>query len=401
MAKEENKIPQTPLSDVKKKLVGYLSALSVSICVVITVVAGQLLQDSIPPFQINFVRFILQIFVAAVGLTVTRTNPKLPLEWKPVLVMISSTVLNFAAGVLFIISSWYLPAALVHGFLETTLITLSGIFAIFRKKCTIDLRFAILFGCIGCLFMIQPFGMFNSDSTAMDEKDAVNYSSNFTCPVSNYSQGSCKSPISMDNLYGFFSAVCMGVCFWIHAQFNVEYLNQWISITSIWFWFGIGCAVLSVPVLGFLRQPILVPSPGQMGLELLFGIGTSGSSFFIMYAVTAIPLSHASVVLPSGLVFLYIFQKTLLKSIHPGPDNWIAILGLITILLGTLLSPTCVIIREKRKKNNKYIEKQESSPDQPSNANVLKLRNIATLILQSKDAVNSSKTKTNLKRVDD
>ena len=63
-------------------------------------------------------------------------------------------------------------------------------------------------------------------------------------------------------------------------------------------------------------------------------------------------MSHVAVVLPSGLVFLFIFQKTILKDIEPGPDNWIAIVDLLLTLAGTFLSPTCDILREKMTRKN-------------------------------------------------
>ena len=393
MVKEGYKSSEPSLTGVKKKVVGYLSALSVSICAVFVIVSGQLIGDSIPPFQTNFVRFVVQTVIAVGGLIVTRTNPQLPLAWTPVLVMTSSVILNFGAGVLFVVSSWYLPAALVQGLLESCIITLSGILAIFRKKCTIDLPFAILFCYIGCLLMIQPFGIFGSDTVAMDNHDTRNSSFNSTCPLSNSSQGSCESSQSLETLYGFLSVIGLAVCFWIHAQFNVEYLIQWTSITSILFWFGIGCAVLSLPILGFLRQPIVAPSVGQMGLELLFGIAFTGNVFFIMYAVTLIPLSHVAILFPSGLIFLYIFQKTLLKNIQPGPDNWIAILGLILILAGTLLTPTCDIIREKnRLKNKDCNQKENNDPETNVNENTLKLRDIAQFLLPNKGDVDITRT---------
>ena len=359
MTKEIYEIAEPSLTGVKKKVVGYLFALCVSIFTVITIVAGQLLGDSVPPFQTNFVRFIIQFTIATASLIAARTNPVLKLAWKPIVVMTSSVILNFAAGVLFIVSSWYLPAALVQGLFESCVITLSGVLSIFRKKCTVDLPFAILFCNIGCLFMIQPFGIFDNIAAVMNDKNATNGSSNFTYQCSNYSQDSCEISNSLETLYGFLSVIGLAICLWIHSQFNVEYLTQWISITSILFWIGIGCAVLSLPVLGFLRQTITTPYLSHIGLELLFGIAFTGNAYSIMYAVTLIPLSHVAVVLPSGLVFLYIFQKTLLKKIHPGPDNWFAILGLIAIILGSLLSPTYDIIREKNKiKNNSNIEKE-------------------------------------------
>ena len=356
-----NRMTEQPLTGVKKKVVGYLSALCVSFSAALVIVAGQLLGDSIPPFQTNFARFILQTAVAVAGLIATKNNPKLPLEWKPVLVMTMSVLFTFGAGVLFVVSAWYLPAALVQGLLESCVMTLSAILAIFRKKCTVDLPFAIVSCYVGCLLMIQPPGMFNNDIYNI-EVNCINVSGfNTTLTALNYTKGSCDSSHGMETLYGVLSVVGVAVCLWAHAQFNVEKLSQWISILAIMFWVGIGCLILSAPVLGILRQPFVTPSGGQVGLELLFGLAFTANIFFIMYAVTLLPMSHVAVVLPSGLVFLYIFQKTLLKNIQPGPDNWIAILGLILTLLGAILSPTCDIIRENAKKSSDQ-EKEKLIP---------------------------------------
>ena len=346
------------LTGVKKKVVGYLAALCVSFSAAISIVIGQLLGDSVSPFQTNFARFIVQTVIAALGLMAIRNNPKLPLEWKPILLMTVSVVLTFGAGLLMIIAAWYLPAALVQGLLESCIMTLSAIYAIFRKKCTVDLPFAIILCYVGCLLMIQPPGMFDNDVYNIDGNCTNGNSFNTTLTTLNYTKESCDSSYGMETLYGVLSVIGVGVCLWGHAQFNVERLSQWISILAMMFWLGIGCLILSAPVLGILRQPFVTPSGGQVGLELLFGLAFTANIFFIMYAVTLLPMSHVAVVLPSGLVFLYIFQKTLLKNIQPGPDNWIAILGLILTLLGAILSPTCDIIREKyrRKSDDQEVE---------------------------------------------
>ena len=346
------------LTGVKKKVVGYLAALCVSFSAAISIVIGQLLGDSVSPFQTNFARFIVQTVIGAMGLMAIRNNPKLPLEWKPVLLMTISVVLTFGAGVLMVIAAWYLPAALVQGLLESCFMTLSAIYAIFHKKCTVDLPFAIVLCYVGCILMIQPPGMFNNNAYKIDHNCTNGSSFNITLIALNNTIESCDSSHGMETLYGVLSVVGVAVCLWGHAQFNVEKLSQWISILAIMFWVGIGCLILSAPVLGILQQPFVTPSGSQVGLELLFGLAFTANIFFIMYAVTLLPMSHVAVVLPSGLVFLYIFQKTLLKNIQPGPDNWIAIFGLILTLLGAILSPTCDIIREKcrRKSNDQEIE---------------------------------------------
>ena len=218
--------------------------------------------------------------------------------------MTLSVVLNFVGGILFVVSAWYLPAALVQGFMDSCTITFSSILAKFRKKCTTDLPFAILLCYTGCLLLLQPFGIFDTD--AGTTKDKRNCSSSLTFQFSRC-QDYWESSNGFDTLYGFLSVICLAVCLWIHSQFNVEYLNQWVSVITMLFWIGIGCAALSLPVLGFVRQPLVLPSPGQIMLALLLGAAFTCNSFSIMYAVTLIPLSHVAVVLPSGLVFLYIF----------------------------------------------------------------------------------------------
>ena len=260
--------------------------------------------------------------------------------------MASSVALNFGAGVLFIVSAWYLPVTLVQGLLESVFLTLCAILAIFRKHCSFDLPIAVLLCYGGCLLLIQPEGIFNNCTSDMNCTGGCDF--NATQITTNSTAKSCHSLQGIETLYGILAAVSLSLFLWIHCQFNLELLIKWTPVISIVFWIGLGSIAVYIPLLGILRQPILIPTGRDVGLLILFGIAFTVNIFTIAYASTQIPLSHVAIVLPSGLIFLYISQKTILKDIHPGPDNWLAILGLILTLCGTLLSPVCDIIRQKK-----------------------------------------------------
>ena len=290
----------------------------------------------------------------------------------------------FGGGVLFYVCSWFLPVSITQAFLQTETMILTGIAAIFIKKCSPELPFAIIICSLGCIFLSQPEFIFSRSKSNLNLTNTVNgimenvtidqegttlisaedyfitkttqlntisqpmSTFNYTEMVADLNISSTtasfdKSTIQDINinfnqsqeakveydqpLYGYICVTGIAICFWIHLQFNVEYLLQITTMSTILFWTGIGGITLSIAIMFITENPILITVTFDVIMIILLAFATALNIIFINYSVMLIPFSRVALVLPTSLIYLYVFQKTFLKEIQPGADNWMEILG--------------------------------------------------------------------------
>lgn len=355
--------------DLRQKLSAYLGAFAVALSAAIIIVCGQLLGGRVPAFETSLFRFTFQSLCMGILLLIFRTNPLLPCEWKPIGVMILSVVFNLGAGVLFIVSAWFLPVTVVHATFETVVIILAGTVTMFRKKCSFYLPIAIVLCIAGCVLLSQPEFIFHNDNfmpynirnLSMKNCSIINSlctdgNCTYLCPE--YTQKD-----SMDVVYGFICCIGLGCCLWGYSQFNINYLVQYTTVTGIVFWIGVGCFVINLPVTFIVENPIPLVGAFDIGMVILLAASFTVNNYVMSYSVTVLPLSHVALVLPTALIYLFIFQKTFLKDIQPGPGNWLEVLGLAMVLVGAFMTPVCDIVKDKWQ--NKRLKASGGSDNSP------------------------------------
>lgn len=305
--------------------------------------------------------------------------------------------------------------------METESVLFAGIVAIFIKKCSPELPFAIIIGCLGCLFLAQPEFIARhfepKNVEYIDQINSSNFLQNLSLPenenfenkinetvnlnlnnstgnsnenqdiivtTDNYSwsTGNTKSnAISNNNdattialiidttsnstpqntepeitsynnpLYGYLCVTGLALCLCTHWQFNAAHLLQVTTVSPALFWIGLGCFVISIIIMFATENPTAVTKPLDITMVIVFACSSSLNMFLLNYSITLIPFSRVVLVLPTAMIMLYGCQKTFLKEIQPGAGNWLEILGMVLIIVGSLITPICEILRERKSKS--------------------------------------------------
>ena len=324
-----------------QKIKGLFAACLWIFFMIMSTVSVQLLEKRIPDFELNTFRCTLPLLMSSFGILLTRKWPVI--DKKEIISTSLYSLLGFLCTMTVYISATLLPVASVQSLSQTANITTGIIlfFVFLDEKPTILIVISALMCISGVMLVIQPNFIFiqrDVDLTAEPGKwnktEITSISPNFT-QVEGKLSNNVGIPIFDLVKYALPLVNGLSMTLDVVVVKKRPYISE--HIVEVLFWCFLSNAVLSLVVMFIVETPLL---PGNWYDTLLVTLHCISYLFIwplYLFAVKYISGNTFTLVSSTIVVFMLIAQYSVLSSILPGNRNWIEIVGVILVLLGSTL----------------------------------------------------------------
>ena len=338
---------------------GIVAMLLTVVCITTSGTTVQLLQRTVPDFELN-------AFRSAAGLCLYALVFLFKLEWPGIprseIVAVSvSTMLGSVTPLLFYISVTFLPLT-SSVTLEVTSGMVTGIplFAIFlEEKITVKrLLFASL--CVfGVILVTQPGFIFNKKESKLGGEEIFRSAENFT-NVSNSMQhvnennstnGVSNKVDNNSNTIFVYLGYCLAIMSGLAVLANLILIKKYTylhkNINHVLFWqFGTG-TLLSLIIVAIFEKPIALTKLIPIGLVLCHSLGYTIHWPLYLYSCRHISANTVNILWSTPVVFSLVMQYTALSHVNPGHRNWMEVVGVVLVLLGSSLGSLWELLKSK------------------------------------------------------
>ena len=344
----------------------------------------QLLERRIQDFELNTFRNGIPLIVHTIVVMTTRKWPAIKRD--KIGVTFLYTVVTFTNGFLFFVSITFLPASTVSSVVITSVITFGLIiFSLFAdNRVTVKtVLFAAL--CVGgVILVIQPWSGYSEQLTDAKTKPqfksiqanaTVNFTKtsryldlsneniklvangilNMTTTTSIKSSSGAPSPSRgffqtriWSQMIGHGSAVLCGLTFDLDVLMvkRNPYFNE--DKLEVIFWIYFTNTIYSSIFIFILETPVLPSNWFDSVLVIVHGLTYAAIWPLYIYGPKYISGHTVSAIISTQVVMMLIFQYTVLSSIHPGHRNWMEVVGVILVLIGSTASSVFEMFRNKK-----------------------------------------------------
>ena len=348
-------------------------------CAALSSASVQVLNGTIPEFELNAWRFVVQFIIMIPVIMCRKCQLKVPYN-KYLLLSVNILLLN-AMNVLVFTTFIYLPLGLADGLITGLIIAGNALLSIcFKADRKLFLYIGAFLSVFGALLMIQPHFLFSNaklpppptvnwtppcvkmDSQSGDVKlpppPVVNWSSSCSEEVANSNQQNShnltvnltatKEPF----VWGYVLAVSCSVNIVIYYHTMDRPLKD-VDPFTFGFWNALVGTLLSVMLMLIFEEPVFLQSRFCIGILLLHCIGTTSMSVSQPWCLQYLRPTVIGMLTSLKLVIMVILQHTIMREIKPGLQNWVEILGAVICFFGMIGGPLTEIIKD-------IVEKQKS-----------------------------------------
>ena len=117
------------------------------------------------------------------------------------------------------------------------------------------------------------------------------------------------------------------------------------NIILVIFWSSLLCALLSSIVMVTVEQPILPKDWMQLALIVGHSVTFVCSKPLVFYAVKYLSGNLYNIMHSTNVVFFLVSQYTILSSILPGNRNWIEVVGIMLVFLGSCMGSIMELLK--------------------------------------------------------
>ena len=327
---------------------GIMAALAYALLVATSGVSVQLLERRIPDLELNGIRSFTPFVFSAIWIIFKRKFPVVPRkDLCSVTVygclICGNTICRYTAIT-------FLPIATVQCITITGNVLLGMVlFALCLKEhVSISTAMACILTVTGVFLVVQPEVIFKPFT--LDTK--YNHSI-YVSPGNKTNSGYDPSNSYSQLVLGYTLAAATGLV----ASINIIIIKTTPLFTedriTVLFWTYVMGTLLSFLGMICLEKPVL-PTTWQ---DVLFIAGHSLSYTFMwpayMYALSYIQGNTMTVTCSASTVFMLIAQYTFLSPIHPGNRNWMEIVGVTLVILGSTLTSLMELIRNVKRTDKK------------------------------------------------
>ena len=335
-------------------LSGYAAAILSVISESVSSTCVQALGHSIPDFQLNVCRYIIQLAISFAISQIRGTPLKVDRDMHGGLCLLVITNVIYNVG--FFGGTAMIPLSAANATLNVTImigVTL-GSKLFLRIRVGVVQWISMCFCICGVCCISQPGPIFKRNMASLDAEGPWNKSwnmeSNRTLPsFDNHELHTFTTLLgySLVVLAGFAEAV-----FSVTIGISLPHLDPvalaiWVSI------FGIP---ISLIVSLYFEQPVLPTEPIAHAVLWSHSVSAAVTSITYSYSCQALGPLRANLVGTTAPIILLIPQYTLMKHIMPGHMNWLEVAGVIITVVGVALSPMVDIFLQ-------YKNKSRSIPD--------------------------------------
>ena len=124
------------------------------------------------------------------------------------------------------------------------------------------------------------------------------------------------------------------------------YFND--NILEVVLWSFVSNTFFSVVIMFILETPVLPNNWFDSAMVAINGLTYAGIWPLYIYAPKYISGNTVTAIISTQVVFTLIAQYTVLSSILPGHRNWMEVVGVILVMLGSSLSSLLEIFKRKQ-----------------------------------------------------
>ena len=360
---------------------GYAAGIVMILAISLSSASVQGLQGAVPDFELTACRFIVQVFVFTSAGIIKGATFTLPRERIPAMLWYSTLCTLYNIG--FYGASTYLPLLEVAGILKVVDMIAAVVQAriLFHQEIGKVYSISLIVCSLSIILVIQPPWIFKHphnagkscpilNSTGGGTRTSGYHSScdvmlnsvenntpwNFinngtnTSIIGSDAHGQLKNPSVHDTAIGYTLILIGGVangmmydviCVMLH---DVEPLVKAAYMSA-------GGIIAASAVALYTEEVVLRLSIKQYGLVLahcFFAVFSAFSKVFMAHKIGGVRASITQCLL---VMVMLLFQYTLMKSIMPGHQNWIEIVGALILTLGSLVPPIFDFIKYKKGSN--------------------------------------------------
>ena len=149
-------------------------------------------------------------------------------------------------------------------------------------------------------------------------------------------------------IIGYGSAVLCGVTFDLDVLMvkRNPYFNE--DKLEVIFWIYFTNTIYSTIFIFILETPALPSNWFDSVLVIVHGLTYAAIWPLYIYGPKYISGHTVSAIISTQVVMMLIFQYTVLSSIHPGHRNWMEVVGVILVLVGSAASSVSEMFRNKK-----------------------------------------------------
>ena len=333
----------------------FTSSLWVS-CMVISIVSVQLLERRTPDFELNAARCALPFLLSTIAMVARRKFPVIARKE-----IFSSTLysfLSFICSVTLYIAVTLLPVSSVQSISQTSNIV-SGVILFYlflHDKPTLPVLISVFMCVCGVLLVIQPSFIFHHKMLTENTTIQLQFGEvNGNHKTTESSTG--LSSVSTDHghiVYILFQILkySLPVANGLSMTTDIlvvkkrPYLSE--NITEVLFWCYLFNTVLSLVVMFIWKNPVL---PSNWFDTMLVSLHCFAYVFIwplYLYSVEHISGNTFVLISCTTIVILLGAQYTVLSSILPGNRNWMELVGVGLVLVGSTLVSIVEMLKETK-----------------------------------------------------
>ena len=344
---------------IRGKFISATGILSMCVCAFVVAASSvcvQGLQRAVPDFELNAIRNGFAWILTALICLLTKTSPILPKKDFAKIGLYSGLLFFDTIGLY--TSVTFIPLATQQAFYNTT--TLVGglvlLWTLMKLRPTVDKVVSILLCASGIVLVLQPDFIFEttgSNTSNSAQSDPVK-EANMGPKVLNGSADSNQNLVLLGcglSVGAGLSLAGLTVLFQFHSNFFSNKVNMLISF----FWTYLFATSASVVVMFTMEQPTL---PKTI-TEYLLVLGHTLCNVLIgptsMWAICVIDGNTANILYSSSIIYMVVVQYTFFKNILPGNGNWIEIVGVCCIIIGSILSSVVQLLHPRKASTEKFV----------------------------------------------
>ena len=319
------------------KLKGFTGVTIAILSSVFSYTSVQLLKRAIPDYELNSIRFAVGSICFLPLILIQGISLKVPRE--EILGTIGYGFFLLLETMCLYVSATFIPVSHLEAIKMTAAILVGLVlFSVFwnEKLTTSRVCFALL--CVvGVLGVTQPDFIFPHSvmiSTNSSFHHHVNSSlSNPTVEVDNNSHD--YGLINMGTVIGYSLSIAAGLS--LSGYSLVFKRNPYVgqNILQVSFWAFICSALASTVIMAFVETPVLPETWYQLSLVAIHSLASVCNSTLYMCGLRYISANTCNILCCTEVVVLLLPQYTILSSIYPGHRNWVEVVGVVLVLLGS------------------------------------------------------------------
>ena len=188
----------------------------------------------------------------------------------------------------------------------------------------------------------------NSSYQTKEEMDVINISLCEQNLSDKMKRSQTDSGQFMSEMFGYTAAASSGIFIGLYVTVLKKnpYINEHPFKILFWCWsFG---TTISLIIMFFIETPVLPSNWFDIAMVIIHGATCAVIWPLIIYGSGIITGNTVTIIFSTKSVFMLIAQYTVLSSILPGHRNWIEVLGVVLVLLGSSLSSALEILADTK-----------------------------------------------------